>query len=156
MIGCYKSVISRPPHPPKVENCYKSVISRPPHPPNMETVTNQLFQDHHILQIWKLLQISYFKTTTSSKYGNCYKSVISRPPHPPKVETVTNQLFQDHHILQIWKLLQISYFKTTTSKSKYGNCYKSVISRPPHPPNMETVTNQLFQDHHILQIWKLL
>ena len=95
----------------------------------METVINQLFQDHHIHQSrnWKLL----------------------RPPHPP------NQLFQDHHILQIWKLLQISYFKTTTS-SKYGNCYKSVISRPPHPPNMETVTNQLFQDHHILQIWKLL
>ena len=50
----------------------------------METVKNLFFQDHHILQIWKLL-----------------KSVISRPPHQPKVETVKNELFQDHHILPI-------------------------------------------------------
>ena len=47
----------------------------------METVKNQLFQDHHILQIWKLLKISSSKT-----------------PHQPKVETVKNRLFQDHHI----------------------------------------------------------
>ena len=27
----------------------------------METVKNQLFQDHHILQIWKLLKIIFFQ-----------------------------------------------------------------------------------------------
>ena len=48
----------------------------------METVKNQLFQDHHILQIWKLLEIA-----------------LSSPPHQPKVETVKNQLIQDHHTL---------------------------------------------------------
>ena len=48
----------------------------------METVKNQLFQDHHILQIWKLLEISSFKSTT-----------------PTKIETVKNELFQDHHTL---------------------------------------------------------
>ena len=121
----------------------------------METVKNHFFQYHHILQIWKLL-----------------KSVISKPPHPPNMETVENQLFQDHHILQIWKLLKISYFRTTTP-TKSRNCYKSLLSRPPHqpksrncyksaisrplqPPKIETVKNHFFQDHHILQIWKLL
>ena len=70
----------------------------------METVKNLFFQDHHILQIWKLLKISSFKTTT-----------------PTKVETVKNQLFQDHHILQIWKLLKISSSKATTL-TKSRNC----------------------------------
>ena len=64
----------------------------------METVKNHFFQDHHILQIWKLLKISYFKTTT-----------------PSQIETFKNHFFQDHHILQIRKLLEISYFKTTTA-----------------------------------------
>ena len=49
----------------------------------METVKNQLFQNHHILQIWKLLKISYFKTTHSSN-----------------METVKNLFFQDHHTNQ--------------------------------------------------------
>ena len=35
--------------------------------PKVETVKNDFFQGHHILQIWKLLKISYFKTSTSSQ-----------------------------------------------------------------------------------------
>ena len=69
--------------------------------------------------MWKLLEISSFKTTTPFQSRNCYKSVLSRPPHPPNVETVKNQFFQDHHTL------------------------------PPHPPNVETVKNQFFQGHHV-------
>ena len=60
--NCYKSVLSWPPHPPKVEtvknqffqdhhtlpqrrNCSKSVLLWPPHPPKVETATNQLFKE---------------------------------------------------------------------------------------------------------------
>ena len=35
--------------------------------PKVETGKNDFFQGHHILQIWKLLKISYFKTSTSSQ-----------------------------------------------------------------------------------------
>ena len=35
--------------------------------PKVETVKNHFFQYHHILQIWKLLKISYFKTTTTNQ-----------------------------------------------------------------------------------------
>ena len=41
--------------------------------------------------------------------------------------------FQDHHILQIWKLL------------------KNFFQDHHIHPNMETVKNQLFQDHHTNQ-----
>ena len=94
--------------------------------------------------------------------------VPSTPPHPPKIETVQNQFFQDHHTLPKQKLFKISSFMTTTpsqnrncSKSVLSrpphppkvetrNCSKSVLSRPPHPPKVETVQNQFFQDHHTL------
>ena len=38
----------------------------------------------------------------------------------------------------------------TTTPSQSRNCENSVLSRPPHPPKVETVKNQLFQDHHTL------
>ena len=81
--------------PAQKRNCYKSVLSRPQFPPKLETDKNQLFQDHHTLltveivinQFFhgtstpclkkKLLKISSFKTTT----------------FPPKVEIDKNQLF---------------------------------------------------------------
>ena len=65
-----------------METVKNQLFQEPPHPPKVETVKNHFFQYHHILQIWKLLKISSFKT-----------------PHAPKVETVKNQLFQDHHTL---------------------------------------------------------
>ena len=110
--------------------------------------------------------------TTPSQSRDCYKSVLSRPSHTFKLETVTNHFFQDHHtlpnqkLLQIssfktttpfpkWKLLQISSFKTTTP-SKSRNCYKSILSRPPHPHKEESVTNQFFLDHYNLPKQNLL
>ena len=90
-----------------METVKNILLPRPPHQPKVETVKNQLFQDqdHHILQIWKLLKISSSKTTTTTQ----------------NAEIVKNQLFQDHHILQIWKLLKISSSKTTTP-TKSRNC----------------------------------
>ena len=41
-------------------------FSRPLHEPKVETVKNQLFQDHHILQIWELLKISLSSKTTTT------------------------------------------------------------------------------------------
>ena len=54
-----------------LDQLLKSVLPRPPHPPKVETVKNHLFQDHHILQIWKLLKISSSKTTTFTQSRNC-------------------------------------------------------------------------------------
>ena len=41
----------------------------------METVKIQFFQDHHILQIWKLLKISFFKTSTTTQ-GKSYSFMV--------------------------------------------------------------------------------
>ena len=54
------SVLSRPPHPPKVETCYKLVLSGPPHPPKVSTVNNHFFQDHHTLPKWKFVKNWFF------------------------------------------------------------------------------------------------
>ena len=67
----------------------------------METVKNLFFQDHHILQIWKLLKISYFKTTT-----------------PTKSRTVKNLFFQDHHILQIVETVKNLFFQDHHTNQK--------------------------------------
>ena len=47
-------------------NYPKSVLSRPPHKPKVEFVDIQSFQDYHTLTNWKFSIISYFKSTTTS------------------------------------------------------------------------------------------
>ena len=136
------------------------------HPPKVKIMKTQYLQDHHFLPKLKLYKKnnSPYKTTTSSKGDNCCKSVLSGPTHPPKVEiinknssfkTVTfsqngnypKSVLQDHYILPRWKLLKINSFKTITpSQSKYSP--QSLFSRPSHPPKIEIIQNQSFQDHH--------
>ena len=88
-----------PPHPTTAPSesrkCSKLVLSRPPHPLKIETVQNEFFQDYHTLWKKKLFKMSSFKTTTPSQSRNCSKRVLSRPPYPPKVESVQNQSFHD-------------------------------------------------------------
>ena len=43
----------------------------------------------------------------------------------------------------------------TNTASQSGNCSKSVLPTPWHPPKVETVQNQSFHDHHSLPKWKL-
>ena len=60
----------------------------------METVKNLFFQDHHTNQKWKLLKISYFKTTTSTQIWKLLKITSFKKPK----EEIVKNLFQDHHI----------------------------------------------------------
>ena len=99
--------------------------------------------------MWKLSEISPFKTNTSSQRGNdvnqsfkmntssqggnCWKwrplhpvkmQIVqnqSRSPHPPKVKIIKNQSNKEYH---------------TLSK---GNCKKSVLKRSPNPLKVEIV-----------------
>ena len=66
-------VLSRLPHPSKVETVKKFVLSRPLQMAKVEPV-----------------KFSSFTTTDSSLNENCEKLVLSRPPHPPKVEVGKN------------------------------------------------------------------
>ena len=98
----------------KLANNPKSVLSRPPHPPKVKADKNQSFQDHHTIPIYKWSKSSNFKTVTSSQSGNYpesvlsvppyhpkvemyWQSVLSRLPHPPKLNTVRNQALQSQH-----------------------------------------------------------
>ena len=62
-----KSVLSRAPYPPQSGNCQKSSPFKPSFSKRGKTDQNQSFQEHHILQKWKLLKMSPFKTTTLLK-----------------------------------------------------------------------------------------
>ena len=61
-----------------------------------------------------------------------------------KVETVKNEFFQDQHTLPKYQLLKMNHLKTTIL-SQSVKCLKSVLSRPPYSPNVETVKSQFFQ-----------
>ena len=147
--------------PPNMGLILKSVISRPPHPPKTKSVQNQSFQEHHTLQKWKLLKINSFKSTIpsqskiiqnqsfpdhiSSQCGIDWKSgFFSKTLHSSKADNVYNQFFPDHHRLPKWKLLKISPFRTTIpSQSK--NYSKSLFSWPPCPPKVISVKISLLK-----------
>ena len=46
--------------------------------------------------------------------------------------------------------IEVSNFNIASMGEEFGprNIFSSLLSGPPHPPNMETVKNQLFQEHH--------
>ena len=46
--------------PAQKRNCYKSVLSRPQFPPKLETDKNQLFQDHHTLLTVETVKNQFF------------------------------------------------------------------------------------------------
>ena len=107
--NCPKSVLTRPPHSPQIENYSESVLSRTLYPLKVKTNKDQSFQGHHILQ-----------------GGNCWKWLLSRPPHPPNMEK--NLILQDHFTLSKCRLA--GSFKPATP-SQSVNCPTLVLSRLP-------------------------
>ena len=124
---------------------------------------NQSIQAHHTLQMWKLTKINLFKTTIPCQYKimpvSNFKTTTSY-----QVEIIQNLAFKETTSSQ-----RISYSKPhppiventensqvmTTTSSLDGIFQKSILSRLPHPPKVEIVQNHCFQDHQILQKWKL-
>ena len=150
--GTYrKSLLTRPPHPPKVKIIQNKSISRnhilpkwkvtkfalsiPMHHPKVEFVENEDFQDHCTFSHYKLFKITF--KTTFSQSENYLKSVILTFYIPAK-----------------WKLLKFSIL-VTTKTSQNRHCKNSILSRPPYPLKMETVKIQSLQDHYILPKWKV-
>ena len=96
----------------KSTNNPKSVLSRPPYPPKVKNIPNESFQDYHTLPKWTLFKIYPSNRPHTSKYYP--KSVLSRPLHSSKVKMLGNQSFLYHILLPKWKWLKISPFKTRT------------------------------------------
>ena len=99
-------------------------------------IQNQSFQDIHTFLKWKLSKINPFKTTTSSQSENYFKKIS-----PLRIATPS----------QSGKCQMSVLLKTTSSWSR--NCWKWVLSRPPHPFKVQIVQNKFFKDH--LLKWKL-
>ena len=52
--------------------------------------------------------------------------------------------------------MQALYLRQTALFIQSRNCYKSVLSRPPHLQKISTVKSQLLQDHHTYRKYQLL
>ena len=92
----------------------------------MKITQNLYSEDHHTLQKWKLFKNS--NATTSSQSGNCSNGAM----------TVTPSESGD-----CWKPV---FSKPSDPQSK--NYPKSVLLSWPHPPKVEIIENQSFQEHH--------
>ena len=112
-----KTLLLRPPHPPKVY-CWKSVFSRPPNLPKVEITPNLSFWDYHTLPKWKLLTISPLRPPYPSKVKIIENlSFQDHHTHSPKVETVENQYFSEHH----------TKTKRSVLGDLNGNCTESIF-----------------------------
>ena len=90
-----KSILSRPPLPPKTkiiqnqsfqhyqilpkQKLFKISPFNTPHPPKRKITQIQFFHNNYILQKLKWWKISPFKTTTSSQSQNHPEVLLSRP-----------------------------------------------------------------------------
>ena len=92
-IGSFKTIT-----PSQSINCKNSVLSRPPHPPKVEIIKNKFLQDHHTLPEWKLIKISSFKTTKTSQNRNLKISSF-KTTTTTQCRNLKYQFFQDQHTL---------------------------------------------------------
>ena len=72
-------------------------------------------------------------------------------------KSAKNQFCKNHLTFPKWKLSEMSSFKTIKA-SQCEKWQKSVLTRPPHSPEVKMIEDhscQFFQEHHNLPRWKL-
>ena len=136
--------------------------------PKVETVKNQFFQDHNTCQCRNLKIIS-FKTSTPSQTVSVSPGGVQALIPRQAAELVTPLICKGSLVLGLPAGDSSSGFWGHLSFIPEVQAVDSLLSRPPHPPKVETVKksvlsrlpclckvgtvkNQLFQDYHILPV----